>query len=187
MIKFKSFFDIEKEEQWLNKQLQNGFVCTNISALGFYTFAKTNKHYVLRIDYQDYLAQEKFKDYQLMYIDFGWQFLKGSRSGLQYWQKEKDSQNKLYSDRQSEQNYYKRVMNYSASFTLLLLFLSYMLYKDNGLFLTEGLWQMAGSLFWKALLFEIPFVLLRLCPALMTLFFATGYIKASQKHAQLKE
>lgn len=62
-----------------------------------------------------------------------------------------------------------------------------MLYKDSGLYLTEGLWQMEGSLFWKALLFETPFVLLRLCPALMTLFFATGFFKAYQKHAQLKE
>lgn len=187
MIKFKSFFDIEKEEKWLNKQLQKGFICTNINSLGFYTFEKTDKNYILKIDYQDYLTKDKFEDYQLMYTDFGWQFLRGSRSGLQYWQKENDYQNNLYSDRQSEQNYYKRVMNYSASFTLLLFFFCYMLYKDSGLYLTEGLWQMEGALFWKALLFETPFVLVRLCPALMTLFFATGFLKAYQKHVQLKE
>lgn len=84
MIKFKSFFDIEKEEKWLNKQLQNGFICTSINSLGFYTFEETDKNYILKIDYQDYLTKDKFEDYQLMYTDFGWQFLRGSRNGLQY-------------------------------------------------------------------------------------------------------
>jgi hypothetical protein len=40
------FFDIEKEEQWLNEQLQKGYRCTNISGLGIYTFEKTDKKYV---------------------------------------------------------------------------------------------------------------------------------------------
>lgn len=174
MIKIKSFFDIEKEEKWLNTQLQNGFRCTNISSIGTYTFEKTDKNYVIRLDYQDYFSKEKLANYQTMYEDFGWGLLKSSRSGLQYWQKEDDAQNELYSDRQSESSYYKRVMTYTLSLTFILLFFSSMLYKDTGLYLTQGLWSMEGSLFWKALLFETPFVLLRLLPAILTIFFATS-------------
>lgn len=35
MEKFKVFFDIEKEERWLNDQLQKGYRCTHINSLGF--------------------------------------------------------------------------------------------------------------------------------------------------------
>lgn len=37
MKKFKIFFDIEKEEQWLNNMLSSGWLCTNVSSGGFYT------------------------------------------------------------------------------------------------------------------------------------------------------
>lgn len=187
MIKIKSFFDIEKEEKWLNKQLQNGFRCTNISGLGIYKFEKTDKRYVMRLDYQDYLPREKYEDYTGMYEDFGWSCIKGSQRGLQYWQKEEDVQNELYSDRQSERNYYKRLMDYTFSFTILSLLFAYMLYKDSGLYLTEGLWSMEGALLWKAFLFETPFVLLRLIPAMMAVFFFSSFYKAYRKYSMLKE
>lgn len=77
MKKFKVFFDIEKEEQWLNEQLQKGYRCTNISGLGIYTFQKTYKRYVMRLDYQDYLPKKKFEDYKGIYEDFGWIYING--------------------------------------------------------------------------------------------------------------
>ncbi len=77
MKKFKMFFDIEKEEQWLNEQLQKGYRCTNISGLGIYTFEKTDKKYVMRLDYQDYLSKKKFEDYREIYEDFGWSYING--------------------------------------------------------------------------------------------------------------
>lgn len=43
MKKFKISFDIEKEEQWLNEQLQKGYRCTNIGELGRYIFEKPIK------------------------------------------------------------------------------------------------------------------------------------------------
>lgn len=187
MIKIKSFFDIEKEEKWLNKQLQKGFRCTNISGLGIYTFEKTDKRYVMRLDYRDYLPKEKFEEYKGMYEDFGWSCIKGYKRGLQYWQKEADAQNELYSDRQSESSYYKRVMNYTSSLTIVSILIAYMLYKESGLFLTEGLWNMEGALFWKAIIFETPFALLRLCPALLVLFYGSSFYKAYRKYDMLKE
>ena len=188
MKKCKAFFDIEKEENWLNEQLQKGYRCTNISALGIYTFKKTDKHYVMRLDYQNSLAKDKFKEYKEMYEDFGWHYVKGfGRSGIQYWQKEDDNQNEIYSDRQSKCNYYKRLMNYTSSLMILSLILSFALYKDSGLYLTEGLWHMEGSLFLKAFLFETPFVLLRLLPALMVVLFGLSFYKFYRKRALLIE
>lgn len=59
MIKFKIFFDIEKEEQWLNQMLSQGLVCTNINSAGFYTFKHTTDlEQVIRIDYQQDLRKK---------------------------------------------------------------------------------------------------------------------------------
>ncbi|KAB7668719.1 DUF2812 domain-containing protein [Bacillus sp. B1-b2] len=188
MKKFKVFFDIEKEEQWLNEQLQKGYRCTNISGFGIYTFEKTDKRYVMRLDYQDYLSKKKSKDYKGIYQDFGWSYVYGSSlGGIKYWQKVIDNQNEIFSDRQSMSNYYKRLMGYSSGLGLLLLFVSYILYKDSGLYLTEGLWNMKGSLFWKAFLFETPFALLRLIPAIMVVFLGSSFYRVYRKYSKLKE
>ncbi|MFJ8234171.1 DUF2812 domain-containing protein [Ureibacillus sp. NPDC094379] len=188
MKKFKMFFDIEKEEHWLNEQLQKGYRCTNISGLGIYTFEKTDKRYVMRLDYQDYLSKKKHNDYKGIYEDFGWNYIKGTwLGGIQYWQKEDDDQNEIFSDRQSRSNYYKRLMGYSSGLALLFLYFSYLLYKDSGLYLTEGLWSMKGTLFWKAFLFETPFALFRLLPAVMAVFYGISCFNAYRKYSMLKE
>ena len=187
MKKFKMFFDIEKEEQWLNEQLQKGYRCTKISGLGIYTFEKNDKRYVMRLDYQDYLSKKKFKDYKGIYEDFGWIYINGSwLGGIRYWQKEDDGQNEIFSDRQSKGNYYKRLMGYSFVLGMLLLAFSYMLYRDSVLY-HESLWSMKGTLFWNAFLFETPFVLLKLFPAIMAIFFCSSFYQANRKYSILKE
>ncbi|MDR4887504.1 DUF2812 domain-containing protein [Fredinandcohnia sp. QZ13] len=189
MKKFKMFFDIEKEEQWLNEQLQKGYRCTNISGLGIYTFEKTDKRYVIRLDYQDYLSKKKFEDYKGIYEDFGWIYINGPWfSGIRYWQKEADDQNEIFSDRESRSNYYKRLMGYSFWLGAIMLSLafSFIFDKDSELY-HEGLWSMEGSLFWKAFLFETPFALLKLSPALLVVIFSSSYYKAYRKYSMLKE
>lgn len=184
---FKMFFDIEKEEQWLNEQLQKGYRCTNISGLGIYTFEKTDKRYVMRLDYQDYLPKKKLVEYKGIYKDFGWNYIKGAwLSGIRYWQKEDDDQNEIFSDRQSKDNYYKRLMGYSFWFGTLCLAYSCMFYKGSGLY-HEGLWSMKDSLFWKAFLFETPFVLMKLSPALLFVFLGSSFYKVYRKYSMLKE
>ncbi|MDG8280194.1 hypothetical protein OK865_10295 [Streptococcus pneumoniae] len=84
-------------------------------------------------------------------------------------------------------NYYKRSMGYSAGLGLMLLFISFTLYKDSGLYLAEGLWSMKGAIFWKAFLFETPFALLRSLPAIMVVLFVSSYFKAYRKYSMLKE
>lgn len=186
MKKFRVFFDIEKEEQWLNEQLQKGYRCANISGLGIYKFEKTDKRYVMRLDYQDYLSKKKFKDYKGIYEDFGWFYINGSwLGGIRYWQKEDDDQNEIFSDRQSKGNYYKRLMSYSFVLGLVCLAF-YMPHKDSRLY-HEGLWSMKGGLFLKAFLFETPFVLLKLLPALMVVFLGRSFYKAYRSYSLLKE
>lgn len=188
MKKIKQFYDIIEEEKWLNKQLQSGYFCSNISGLGVYTFKKINKDYVIRLDYQNYMSEEKFEEYKTIYEDFGWEHIKGSRFGsIQYWQKPADGQKDIFSDRESNKYYYKRVMNYSLSLTVMLLMISFMTYKDLGLYQTKGLWDMEGSLFWKAFLFETPFVVLRLIPVIIGVFCGISYLKAYRQYSMLKE
>jgi hypothetical protein len=188
MKKFKLFINIVEEEQWLNEQLQKGYRCTNISGLGIYTFKKINKAYIIRLDYQDYLSAEKFEEYKTIYEDFGWTHMKGSRLGsIQYWQKTADSQNEIFSDRQSFLQYYKRLMNYSLSLVATFLMFSIILYRDSSLYATKGLWDMEGSLFWKAFLFETPFVTIKLTPLIMIIFFGFNYFKAYRQYSILKE
>ncbi|MBY0097997.1 DUF2812 domain-containing protein [Mesobacillus maritimus] len=187
MMKFRVFFNIEKEQQWLNEQLQKGYRCTNISGLGLYTFEKTDKRYVMRLDYQEYLPKNKFVEYKGLYEDFGWNYIKGSSlSGIRYWQKEDNHHNEIFSDRQSYGNFYKRLMNYSFWLGMLCLVYSYTLYKDSALY-HEGLWGMKGALFWKAFIFETPFVFLKLLPALMVLLFGSSFYHAYRKYSMLKE
>lgn len=111
--------------------------------------------------------------------------LKGSRlGGIQYWQKEDDNHNEIFSDRQSKGDYYKRLMGYSFMLGMLCLFFSYALYKD---LYHEGLWSMKGALFWKAFLFETPFVLVKLLPTFMFVFFGISFYKAYRKYLILRE
>lgn len=187
MKKFKMFFNMEREEQWLNEQLQKGYRCTNISGLGIYTFKKTDKRYVMRLDYQDYLSKSKFEEYKGMYEDFGWIYIKGYRiGGILYWQKEEDEQNEIFSDRQSMANYYKRLMGFTFWLTLLCMFFSPMPYKESGLY-HEDLWSMNGSLLWKAFLFETPFVLLKLFPTIMAVLFGISLYTFYRKYSMFKE
>ncbi|WP_421378025.1 DUF2812 domain-containing protein [Bacillus salacetis] len=187
MKKFKVFISIEKEEQWLNEQLQKGYRCTNISGMGIYTFEKTDKKYVMRLDYQDYLSKEKLEEYKGIYEDFGWNYLKGAwLSGIRYWQKEHDDHSEIFSDRQSKVNYYKRLMNYSISLGTMFLVYCFLLYGDASLY-HEGLWSLNGSLFWKAFLFETPFVLLKLLPAIMVACLSVSFYKSYRRYSTLKE
>lgn len=188
MNQFKMFFDIDKEEKWLNEKLLQGFRCTNINSIGMYTFKKANEDYVVRLDYQPWVSKGKYEEYQAIYEDFGWELIKGSRFGtIQYWQKLDDGNNEIFSDRQSKLQYYKRKVSYTLSFTLTLLVICYILYKDTSLYLTEGLWQMEGRLFWLAFLFETPFALFRSIPIILLVLFGISFVRAYQNYVSLKK
>ena len=52
--------------------------------------------------------------------------------------------------------------------------------------LNQRIWSMEGALFWKAFIFETPFVLLRLLPVFMAVFFCISFYKAYRKYSMLK-
>lgn len=188
MKKFKVFFDIEKEERWLNEQLQKGYRCTHINSLGIYTFEQTDKSYVMRLDYQQYLSNAQFEEYKNTFEDFNWHFVMGTRlRGKKYWQKEDDGHNKIFSDRESLASYYKRLMTYALGLGTVCLLFSFMIFKDSGLYMAEGLWEMEGSMFWKAFIFETPFALLRALPAFMAVVLANIYYRANRKYSMFKK
>ena len=56
-------------------------------------------------------------------------------------------------------------------------------------YFTPGLWDMPGSLFWKAFLFETPFVILRVAPMILFFFMAIlyGYWSFKAKDLYKKE
>ncbi|MFT9819650.1 DUF2812 domain-containing protein [Lysinibacillus sp. NPDC056185] len=183
MIKFKIFFDIEKEEQWLNNMLSNGWVCTNVSSGGFYTFKKTaDLEQVIRIDYQQDLRSEKRTNYKQLYEDFGWQALKEkSYDGTYYWLKRKDGNDELFSDNDSQIAKYKRLMKHASnwallSFIWLMIFYSndnyYYFFNIKDAYFTPGLWDAKGFAFLFSFLFETPFAIMRIIPP--WLFLATG-------------
>lgn len=191
--KIKFFANVIKEEQWLNEQLAAGYKSTNISMWGTYRFEQTNEKYVMRLDYQDYLSNQRFEEYKEIYEEFGWTHVKGSRFGsIHYWQKISDNRDDMFSDRQSKSNYYKRLMNYSLTFTIFFLVISFIIYDGNPLivkelYLTQGLWEMEGTLFWKAFLFETPFALLRLIPILILFVAAIQFYMSYILYKKIKE
>ncbi|MBM7700897.1 DUF2812 domain-containing protein [Kurthia huakuii] len=169
--------NILKEEQWLNKTLQQGFKIAAITGWSStFTFEEVSEPHIVRIDCQQSMNKAAFEEYKLIYEDFGWTYLSGSRSsGKHYWQKviEGEEADQLFSDKQSTKSYYKRLMNYSLLFALPFMMLSMVLYQQHifslsNLYLTPGLWDMEGALFWKAFIFETPFALFRLlCPVIV--------------------
>lgn len=171
MNKFKIFIDPLKEEQWINEIQNKGYRLTDISLDCIYKFEDSSKDYITRVDYQEYMNKAKFEEYVSIHEEFGWDHIRGGRFGAmtQVWSKIPDGNDELFSDRESKINYYKRYMNMSGGLAVLF-FVYSMLFLPDGpgtIFLTPGLWEMQGMDFWRAFLFELPFALMRMLPALL--------------------
>ncbi|MFE3573012.1 DUF2812 domain-containing protein [Lysinibacillus sp. NPDC059133] len=186
MIKFKIFFDIEKEEQWLNHMLSKGWVCTNINSAGFYTFKNTvDLEQVIRIDFQQDFRREERSNYKQLYEDFGWQALKEkSYDGTYYWLKRKDGDDELFSDHDSQIAKYKRLMKHASnlaifSFIWLMFFYSndnFYFFNIKDAYFTPGLWDAEGFSFLFSFLFETPFAIMRFIPPWLFLATCSMYV-----------
>ncbi len=174
MNKYKFFIDPLKEEQWINEMQNEGCRLTDISLDFIYKFEETAEDYVTRVDFQEYMNESKFEEYISIHEEFGWEHIRGGRFGAmtQVWSKKPDGNDELFSDRESKINYYKRYMKMTGG--LAVLFLVYAIYvmlflpyKPGMIFLTPGLWDMQGIDFWRAFLFELPFALMRVLPAIL--------------------
>ncbi|MBT2853241.1 hypothetical protein [Staphylococcus coagulans] len=105
------------------------------------------------------------------------------RSSNQYWQKEKEGQDVLFSDITSQIHYFKRLQTFYLSILLPFFFILFFYLKSGifRLFLTPGLFEMPFDMMWKAILFELPFALLRLLPLLVLIYIGYLIIKNSIK------
>ncbi|MEY9977694.1 DUF2812 domain-containing protein [Lysinibacillus sp. RC79] len=195
MIKFKIFFDIEKEEQWLNHMLSKGWVCTNINSAGFYTFKNTTDlEQVIRIDFQQDLRREDRTNYKQLYEDFGWQALKErSYDGTYYWLKRKDGNDELFSDNDSQIAKYKRLMMHSSNwaiFSFMWLMIFYAndkfpyLFNIKDAYFTPGLWDKEGFAFLFSFLFETPFAIMRFIPPWLFLATFSMYVVTYFRYRQ---
>lgn len=186
MITFKIIADFEKEEQFLNGMAQRGYGFKSYHSLGIYTFQRIQPQRAnFRIDYRTFSSKAQFNEYCTLFQDAGWTHVFGTRrSGTQYFLPlaGKSQAEDIFSDRESKAGRYRRFSAQCAS-SLLLLIAFLMILKPEGValwnleswYFTQGLWQMTGDLFWKAFLFETPFVLLRMAPLVLFAVMAAVY------------
>lgn len=196
MNKYRLFIDPEKEEMWINKIQQDGYRLVSNTLDFIYTFEETDEKYITRTDYQNHMSKEKYDEYLNIHEEFGWEHIRGGRFGMtqQIWSKIEDGNDTLFSDRDSKINFYKRQMNFTGSLAFLFLIYSFIFepVTGNNLFLTSGLWDMQGTEFWRAFLFELPFAIMRFLPAILfpiaaVLFFVSYYKLDQAKKALEKE
>lgn len=196
MNKYRLFIDPEKEEMWINKIQQEGYRLVSNTLDFIYTFEETDEKYITRTDYQNHMSKEKYDEYLNIHEEFGWEHIRGGRFGMtqQIWSKIEDGNDTLFSDRDSKINFYKRQMNFTGSLAFLFLIYSFIFepVTGNNLFLTSGLWDMQGTEFWRAFLFELPFAIMRFLPAILfpiaaVLFFVSYYKLDQAKKALEKE
>lgn len=200
MKKFRIFLSLKKEEEWINSIQEEGYRLVSVSSvMPMYTFEKlANKEMFIpyvRLDFREKSMKKiEYDDYVTLFSDSGWKLIKGSRSGgAQYFQQEYPNVTReIFSDTDSQESVKKRYVKYGYTYGILFLLYFYILFSfssnswslNNILnikswYFTQGLWEMKGILFWKALIFETPFVLLRVLPLFFFLFLGIYYLLRS--------
>ncbi|WP_203642588.1 DUF2812 domain-containing protein [Levilactobacillus andaensis] len=193
MKRFHVFLDLNEEEDWINAVQEAGYCLTAVNPfLHRYTFAAltTTDQFnpYTRLDFRDKgMNRRNYQNYRQLFSDSGWRLIAGSRhGGIQYFQqKNATSDHDIFSDERSKVRCRQRFSRFSAIYGAV--FLSYFFIFIKGMeninivdvrtwYLTPGLWQMQGEWFWKALLFETPFVLLRILPIYIFLIVGIYYL-----------
>lgn len=189
--KSKIFTDVSKEEKWLGSMAEQGWMLVGITAFERYCFEQGEPHaWNYRVDYRTFKSQQDFADYVQLFEDSGWHHIAGTKkSGPQYFvQMRPDIDDDIFSDNADRVRRNRR--RSITAFTFAAVFLGMTLASiTNGSaeatlmpetwYLTPGLWEMHGTEFWRAFLFETPFALGRglfwlLYPALAALFLWFG-------------
>jgi hypothetical protein len=191
---------LEKEEQWLNRLLQEGWILSKKNVR--YEFIESNdKSGSIKIDYRTFKTKKDLVDYILLFEDSGWEHVAGDKnSGKHYFIKtDNNADLEIFSDQRSKAERYKRMADvwfnlaiayFPIAVTLYLTkFVEFKsLFNPQSLYLTPGLWEMTGNTFWKAFIFETPFALARglvwiVFPILIILYI----IFAIRAHTQYKK
>lgn len=172
MRKFKYFFDLDKEEKWLESMAKQGYHLDDAS-FSYKFHSGKSENAIIKIDYRRFKKQVDFIDYCTMFEDSGWEHIAGKKgSGMQYFKKiSEDSQEDIFSDNVSKAGKYKRYsdmfMELAICYFLFLVFLTTDIINVDAfihpkeLYFTPGLWEKTGISFWGSFLFETPFALIR--------------------------
>lgn len=165
--------------------------------VAIYTFEKlaSKEKFIpyVRLDFREKsMGKIKYEDYVTLFSDSGWKLIKGSRSGgAQYFQQEyPDVTRDIFSDTDSQESVKKRYVKYGYTYGTLFLLYFFIFFSSNSWnldkilnfkswYFTQGLWEMEGMWFWKAFIFETPFVLLRVLPLFFFLFLGIYYLLRS--------
>ncbi|PTI30087.1 hypothetical protein BU072_05355 [Mammaliicoccus vitulinus] len=120
---FKIFLNPIKEEEWINSYLKKGYKLVNVSLYGMYVFQKTDKDYVVRLDYRNFNRDLSFQEYIELHEQFGWKLVYGNKYGIgnQYWEKISNKDDDLFSDIESKTKHYQRIMNLLMALSLVFL------------------------------------------------------------------
>ncbi len=169
MKKFRFYLRFDREEKWLEAMAENGWILSKKSLL--YTFQKAApEKRTIKIDYREFQNKRDFADYCSLFEESGWKHLAGTKSsGTQYFLKSGENNDEdIFSDTLSRAGMYKRYAQ--AWETWFVLFIPYLfargwdfseLLSPAEWYFTPGLWELSGLSFWKAFLFETPFVIFR--------------------------
>lgn len=201
MKKYRFFLkDLEREEIWINSYIEQGYRLKAINVwTGRYDFEKcdnTQNVYTVRTDYRTFSNQEEFLDYVSLFQDSGWHLIWGTKSsGILYFEKmNKDAVPEIFSDNDSKAERCKRVLASWGNILFLYVVLMGLMVTNNqfdlsiltnpkSLYYTPGLWEMEGSRFVKAFLFETPFALGRGYSGVLILFLTIVFACMTVKTA----
>ncbi|KAB8126629.1 DUF2812 domain-containing protein [Gracilibacillus oryzae] len=108
--KFKLFLgpNIHKEEEWLTEMSKKGLHLKKYRLFNYFFEEDPEQSYVYQIDFR----QEATKDYLQLYEDAGWEHVTNAMSIFHYFRKEASNTDvkKIYSDKNSIQDNYKRML-----------------------------------------------------------------------------
>jgi hypothetical protein len=174
MTTLKFFVDFDKEEAWLNRMASEGHLIAKAGPLYRFTPIAPGSA-VVRIDYRSSMSPSEFSDYVTLFSDAGWQHRSGSRtSGSQYFAAHGGNERaEIFSDAASKAQRYRRALGVSAALALPFLVVVFSLwsagspafetlFSPSQWYQTPGIWQKQGWELVGALLFETPFVVLRI-------------------------
>ena len=121
-----------------------------------FIFEESDTDYVTRLDYRDRMSMEGYSEYLSIHEELGWEHVRGGRFGMtpHTWTKVKDGNDELFSDKESKVSFYKRATSYTGTFAILFMVYTFIFFNsfDGEIFLTPGLFDMEGIMFWKAFL-----------------------------------
>ncbi len=128
MKKYKYFINIEKEEKWINSQIEKGYRLEKVSFFSGYTFrtvseddAVGNGIGTVKIDFRHFKNEDEKNEYLTFFEDCGWRkiiSLSGMTGEVFYFEKVKaEASDDIFSDNESRAERYKRVL-YDLGFVI---------------------------------------------------------------------